>query len=339
MRESNIKVSVWMITYNHQNYISQAIESVLMQKTNFDFEIVIGEDCSTDNTRDIVKDYEIRHPKIIKAIYQEKNVGAMANAFKFTLPMCRGEYIAFLEGDDYWIDPFKLQKEVDFMEQNREFGLVYTDVNFFYQSLKKFQNRIFQTGYFPVYNLDQFLISGGYLAPCTWLIRREVIPDNIDNDCVDGTFKIALEIWSKYKIKYLDEVTAVYRISDGSFSYPNKLIQKYTRQKGLYNIKIEYCNKYSESETIKNEINNNQIENIHNLIEPYINSKSPMKIKEWQDFIWQLNLQEYHLVQSLADEVKRLNKSIEYKVGSAIIKPYIIFNKAFKRVRKLINPN
>lgn len=114
-------VSVWMVTYNHEKYIAEALESVLMQQTNFDFEIVIGEDCSTDQTRSIIKNYENKYPNIIFPIYHDKNVGANRNAYEFTFPLCKGKYIACLEGDDYWTDPFKLQKQVDFLEQNKDY--------------------------------------------------------------------------------------------------------------------------------------------------------------------------------------------------------------------------
>ena len=125
---NNLLVSVWMITYNHEKYISEAIESVLMQKTDFDYEIIIGEDCSTDNTKAILKEYEKKYPHLIKVIYQDHNVGAMRNAFEFTFPRCHGKYIACLEGDDFWIDPLKLQKQVDFLEQHTEYVLSFHNV-------------------------------------------------------------------------------------------------------------------------------------------------------------------------------------------------------------------
>ena len=113
------KVSVWMITYNHEKFIAQAIESVLMQQTNFDYELVIGEDCSTDGTRAIVEDYQQRYPDKIRALLHEKNIGAYEN-FARTFAACRGEYIAMLEGDDYWTDPLKLQKQVDYLDTRPE---------------------------------------------------------------------------------------------------------------------------------------------------------------------------------------------------------------------------
>lgn len=114
-------VSVCMITYNHEKFIAQAIESVLMQKTNFDFELVIGEDFSIDRTREICISYKRKYPEKINLILNEKNLGMIPN-FINTIHQCKGEYIALLEGDDFWTDPYKLQKQVDFLESNTEFS-------------------------------------------------------------------------------------------------------------------------------------------------------------------------------------------------------------------------
>ena len=108
----SIKVSVCMITYNHERFIAQAVESALMQETDFDYEIVIGEDCSTDGTRQVLLDLHDRHPDRIRLLLREKNIGASHN-FVGTLEACRGEYVAFLDGDDYWTCPNKLQKQAN----------------------------------------------------------------------------------------------------------------------------------------------------------------------------------------------------------------------------------
>jgi len=116
-------LSILSITYNHEKFISQAIDSWLMQKTNFDIEIVIGEDCSTDNTLQIIKEYQKRYPHLIKIITSDTNVGMQANFIR-TLEACNGKYIALCEGDDYWTDPLKLQKQVDFLENNEIYSIV-----------------------------------------------------------------------------------------------------------------------------------------------------------------------------------------------------------------------
>ena len=119
-------VSALMVTYNHELYIAQAIEGVLQQETDFPFELVIGEDCSTDGTRKIVFNYQKKHPDIIRVITSDKNVGGRKNFFR-TVKACRGKYLAFCEGDDYWHHSQKLQKQVDYMEAHPEVGLVHSD--------------------------------------------------------------------------------------------------------------------------------------------------------------------------------------------------------------------
>src|SRR5690554_4543980 len=128
MDNNPVLLSICCITYNHENYISQAIEGFLAQKTSFNFEIIIHDDASTDATASIVKKYEQEHPNLIKAIYQTEN--QYSKGIKpwpnFVFPIARGKYIALCEGDDYWTDPFKLQKQVDFLEANTDVSLTCT---------------------------------------------------------------------------------------------------------------------------------------------------------------------------------------------------------------------
>ncbi|AYA37124.1 glycosyltransferase [Hymenobacter oligotrophus] len=120
-------VSVWLITYNHERYIAQAIEGVLMQKTSFAVHLVIGEDCSTDNTRAIVKEYKALYPDRITLYLPERNMG-MLPILRPTFALCQSKYVAMLDGDDYWTDPLKLQKQVDALEADPELMLAYHQV-------------------------------------------------------------------------------------------------------------------------------------------------------------------------------------------------------------------
>jgi glycosyltransferase involved in cell wall biosynthesis len=117
---NEIIVSVCCITYNHEKYIAQAIEGFLLQKTDFPIEILIGEDWSTDSTRQIIQTYQNRYPKLIKILSGEKNAGAGKNLIN-VLNNAKGKYFAFCDGDDYWTDAYKLQKQVDFLRNNQNF--------------------------------------------------------------------------------------------------------------------------------------------------------------------------------------------------------------------------
>jgi len=121
----NPTVSILTITYNHELFIAQAIDGFLIQETNFDFEIVIGEDCSTDNTRKIIEEYQKKYPTKIKLLPSNTNLGIEANFYR-TMQACNGKYIAICDGDDYWTDKNKLQLQVDFLENNKEYGTVAT---------------------------------------------------------------------------------------------------------------------------------------------------------------------------------------------------------------------
>ena len=112
-------VSICMITYNHGKFLKDAIEGVIMQKTNFPFELIIGDDCSKDNTREICIEYRNKYPDIIKLRLPEKNLGALPN-FCENLLACNGQYIAMCEGDDYWTDPNKLQMQFDYLESHTD---------------------------------------------------------------------------------------------------------------------------------------------------------------------------------------------------------------------------
>lgn len=116
----DIEVSVICVTYNHEKYIRQALDSILMQKTDFAFEIRIGEDCSTDRTREILKEYENAYPGRFIIYYREKNLGATKNEYELLMD-AKGKYIAALELDDVWRDEYKLQKQYDFLEKHPQY--------------------------------------------------------------------------------------------------------------------------------------------------------------------------------------------------------------------------
>ena len=127
MLSGDIKVSVIILTFNHEKYISQAIEGVLSQNTNFPFEMIIGDDASTDSTPEIINDYARRYPDIIRAVCRKNNLGPTRNGYECLL-LARGEYLAACEGDDYWCDDSKLRKQVDFLDRNPDYSAVTHEV-------------------------------------------------------------------------------------------------------------------------------------------------------------------------------------------------------------------
>lgn len=130
MNKSNeILVSICCITYNHELYIRDAINSFLSQVVNFKYEIIIHDDASSDGTAKIICEYEARYPELLRCIYQKSNQYSLGNKpfQSFVVPYARGKYIAICEGDDYWTDPYKLQKQIDFLEMNDDYVMCYSD--------------------------------------------------------------------------------------------------------------------------------------------------------------------------------------------------------------------
>ncbi|MBF6652754.1 hypothetical protein C3B47_07585 [Flavobacterium columnare] len=212
-----IKVSVCMITYNHEKYIKQAIESILMQKTNFDFELIISNDNSNDTTHKIILDLLEEHidSKKIKYLHNKKNLGMMPN-FIQAIQNCKGEYIALCEGDDYWTDPEKLQKQVDFLDTNKNFAICFHPVNIVYQNeiiedniTKKVRNHT------SIYDLA----SGNYIHTCSVLYRNNLynsFPKYFYSTPVGDYFLHLLN--AQYGDIYrLEETMGNYRVHDTSY--------------------------------------------------------------------------------------------------------------------------
>jgi glycosyltransferase involved in cell wall biosynthesis len=253
------KVSVCMITYNQERYIAKAIESVLMQKTNFDYELVIGEDYSLDKTREICIAYKNKYPNKIKLILAEKNSGTIHNLIQ-TMKQCSGEYIAMLEGDDYWNDHLKLQKQVDFLDNNPDYGLVHSDFDFFRQRNGKIIKSYFQ--FFkikiPTGNIFEDLLCWNFIRTCTSCFRRRLITDSLLYETLIkekwqmGDTALFLEIANKSKVGYINESLATYRRHKGSISYHSGMWQSYRFTNSGFNLRLYFINKYGCSIKTKN---------------------------------------------------------------------------------------
>jgi glycosyltransferase involved in cell wall biosynthesis len=236
MDRNNLQlVSVVMITYAHENFIEQAISSVLMQECDFDVELIIVNDCSTDNTDAVIKKIVQNHPKAswIKYIKHDKNIGSMPN-FIFALKEAQGKYIALCEGDDYWTDPLKLQKQVTFLEDNIEYVLCGTYCNVLrINGLEK--RKEFKLISFSFYDI----INNNIIPTLTICFKNNIINYEILNDYPIGDIPLLLELLRiGGKGAKLPINTAVYRYHGNGANSGN------TRFK---NVKLQFQTKYSFS--------------------------------------------------------------------------------------------
>jgi glycosyltransferase involved in cell wall biosynthesis len=209
-----------MIAYNHEKYIVQAVESALGQQTSFPYEIVIGEDCSTDRTRELLVGLQQRHPDRVRLLLPEKNLGMMPN-FIQTLRACRGRYIALLEGDDYWTDACKLQRQVDFLERNPDFVICYHNARVVYERIAG-ESHVANVNQKSVSTIED-IIRGWFMMTATIVFRREAMPafPAWFSRVLNGDYALQLLLTHRGgKVYFLDEEMAVYRRHDsGAYSW------------------------------------------------------------------------------------------------------------------------
>lgn len=256
-------VSVPMITYNHEPFISKAIEGVINQKTEYSFELIIGEDCSTDGTMEIVLEYQKKYPDIIRVITSDKNVGACKNDMR-TEKACRGKYVAYCEGDDYWHNLLKLQKQVDFLENHSDVGLVHSDADrFYWESNKKIKNahRYYNRQHNDDSDLTVEFMKGNYpIYTCTVCVRSDLLMSVLNSDPYlfkSGRFPMGDQChWRELarigKFKYLDESLATYTIQPNSLSNSKDYKKKLAFLKAGLEMNFYFLKKYNLPEYVAN---------------------------------------------------------------------------------------
>lgn len=208
-------VSVIIITYNHEKYIRDAIEGCLEQKTDFPYEVIIHDDASTDGTTEIVREYTSKHPDIIRPIIQIENQYSIYKKITpLVVPYARGKYIAFCEGDDYWCEPQKLQKQVSIMENDPEISMCFAnvfieDVN--YPNNKRIWKKNKPSSYCPP---GRIIVGGGSYAKIVSTLVKKSIFDEIPEWYLlssVGDIVLYLLAMSKGKVFYLNDVVATHR--------------------------------------------------------------------------------------------------------------------------------
>jgi glycosyltransferase involved in cell wall biosynthesis len=256
MAEGNdILVSISCLVYNQVKFVRQTLDGFVSQKTNFRFEVLVNDDCSTDGTTDIIREYEKNYPDIIKPIYHKENQYSKGIPVSYSnnFNRVKGKYIALCEGDDYWIDPYKLQSQVDFLEANPDYSLTYTDYKTLFQVDGSFRDNNYERENFlhPTFRLH--LIHTLYLAPCSWVFRTCDLPA-LSTRYVDTTYRIMLYFLALKKIKYIDKVTCVYRVLGESASHTPTLKKKYNFLRGLIKTQDECMVLYNAKPELVTEV-------------------------------------------------------------------------------------
>jgi glycosyltransferase involved in cell wall biosynthesis len=291
-QSEDLMLSVSMITYKHELFIKQAVEGVLMQETNFEFQLIICDDCSPDTTPQIIQDLIDNHPKgyRIKYFRHEKNIGMQPNGI-FAAYQCVGKYIALCEGDDYWTDPFKLQKQVDFLETNPDYVLCFHQVSILNTNSEIVDD--FITKVPDNYETIETLARLGNYIHTPSVVFRNVIkefPFEFSQSPI-GDYFLYMMLAEHGKLKYLEEKMAVYRYGVGIFSGKSEL------KIAQSNVKLFTC------------------------LVSYLNDEKTKKI------IFNRQLQAVFHLERISTDICSSNS---YKLGHLILLPFKIFKKYFK---------
>lgn len=247
--EKKITVSIICITYNHEKYIEKCLKGLIMQKTLFDYEILIHEDASSDKTPEIIKKYEKKYSNLIKVIYQKENQFSQGKSpSKYLYDIAQGKYLAFCEGDDYWIDENKLQKQVTFLEENRNYSAIYSNVLIVDENNKIFNDKRARQS-FPLYDnfvekkyLNTLMPLLGQISGMTcvnfWKIFSEDYKKEFLKCKANGDVKIYLLLKHLGNIYFSREITSCYRRTYIGNSWNARTLGK-NMSEYFYNIHIE----------------------------------------------------------------------------------------------------
>lgn len=246
-----MKVSIICTNYNKGDWVREAIDSFLNQKTNFDFEIIIIDDASTDHSYELIQEYQKKFPEKVRTFRNEVNLG-ITRTWKKVCQEAKGQYIARCDSDDFWTDPLKLQKQVDLLDastdslwSNTEFDMVDLDGNLI-------QKDAFANKALPLIDsYEEMLVMKGMTMASTWVVDTALMQDvsaQISDTAADDTFELQLELFKRTKISFLSDSTTVYRMNLGSDSKPMTLETAERRFTGILDSQIKYLNKYPDQD-------------------------------------------------------------------------------------------
>lgn len=237
-------ISIAVITYNHEAYVGQTLENILNQNYPGEYEIIIGDDCSTDNTRKILLEYKNKYPNVITLLFNKHNLGLVKNYFNI-LRHCSGEYIMQCAGDDYWL-PNKVAVQTEYIFKYPDYGMFYTKVNTFEQNKQTFSDTMGST----CVSFDE-LIIGDSIPALSVVFKRDLLLQYLSEiNPEDKTWPMEdypfwLWISKKSKIYFIDTATCVYRIIQNSVSHPDTLIKQSDFRISTNEVRAFFCNCFS----------------------------------------------------------------------------------------------
>ena len=244
-------VSIICTVFNKEPWLKKTIDSFLAQQTEFAIEIILVDDASNDGSRSIIQDYQENYPNLIRAFYQDENQG-IAKTWVAICKEARGYYIARCDGDDFWIDPLKLQKQVNLLASKPDCKWSNTDFDIYDERGNFVSKAGFTNHTIPLADTyEKMLATRGFTMASTWLVDRDLmleINQELDLTTSDDTFNLQLELFQRTSLAYLDEATVAYTINQGSDSRPRDFRQLERRFHKLLQTQLDYLDRYPNAD-------------------------------------------------------------------------------------------
>lgn len=362
--ESKYLVAIRCLTFNQSAYITDALDGFVMQKTSFPYVAMVVDDASTDGEPQVIRDFFNQNfdTQDKEVAYQEDtDFGTVLFARHKTNKNCHfavillkenhrsqkkskrqyltpwtenARYLAICEGDDYWTDLDKLQKQVDFLEEHPDFGLCYSDFDLNDEGSGQYTRAVFENGLFkrPA-SFEEHLVGCGYIAPMSWVYRKSVFDKLEYKSFSDASFAYALAFFKQSKVFFLPEVTCVYRAHPNSLSRPTGSKAYFRQYKGVFDTQMYFAEKYQVDEGLVKLIKSGAY---IRLLPAAIQTKQDEFIGEAASFFKEnnINFDEIlklgeNLLQARQDG-RKARKTRAYKIGKAILKPVERIKRLFK---------
>lgn len=300
-----VTISILVLTYNHENYIRETLDGLLAQKCSFNYEILVGDDCSTDSTRSIIYEYEKKYPKIIVPCFSIKNVGQTQNLINL-IKNANGDFISICDGDDFWLTNDVLQTQYETFLQNPDVGMVCAKARILDQNTQTLTSEIL--GYSGVESLLTMMKDNQDVAAPTISFERKLLLQCIDESTwyIENNyfFDTILTYWFSYKsrVKFIDKVLAAYRVSDESQCHSLDTSTRIGFERRYYAIKLRF-------------------------------------ILEHKDVLPSSDL--YEILMSDYDSINKQSKfigelmvrnTLSYKIGHFILKPFLFIKRYFTKL-------
>ena len=327
------QVSVVVLVYNQEDYISQCIDTILCQKVDFEYELIISDDCSQDNTIRICKKYQELYPNKIKLLLQEKNRGVAYN-FGCAINLTRGKYVCGIGGDDFWILDTKLQQQKDYLDSHPKCGLCFTNINTCNAEGVILEQRFLDTQKIPK-SFEEHLLNCGFIAPLTWMYRREMVElYDLKGAYTDESFGLALDVFATSEVHYIDVVSANYRQIIGTLSRPNSIEKWYKQYLGVFRAQQYYCDKYKVDNIIcKKVLFNGYLKLLNHAIICEDQSFKQEAISYFDKIGCDVNsfVKICQERKKIEEDLRKVKQSYAYLLGKFILKPISFFRYILKK--------